>query len=349
MAVCTSVKYGVWGWNPHAGAPPPVPPVFYRDENRYKNGIREMLEQRNCSMSGFRHASATMAHRVLQAEAILHTFPKPPLLSSQQAAWDSIYLEYHHQPAYETPECCFSWHIITVHLGRPTLLEAWTDAGRIARTQVIAGDVGIYPAEVGHWERSYQETEFIDLHLDFNRLSQVVQDGINSDRLELVPRIAIRDPLIHQIGLALKAELETGGDVLYAESMTNALAIHLLRHYTGQPHHLTNPRGSLSRQKLQLAIDYIHDHLDQGLSVKAIAATVQLSPHHFSRLFKQSTGLAPHQYVLQCRVEHAKQLLLKGNLAIAQVAYQAGFTSQSHLNRHFKRLLGVTPGELLRQ
>jgi AraC family transcriptional regulator len=60
-------------------------------------------------------------------------------------------------------------------------------------------------------------------------------------------------------------------------------------------------------------------------------------------LFKQSTGLTPHQYVIQCRVERAKQLLLQGELTIADIAYRVGFANQSHLNRHFKRLFGVTP------
>nr|WP_058998923.1 helix-turn-helix transcriptional regulator [Leptolyngbya sp. NIES-2104] len=73
-----------------------------------------------------------------------------------------------------------------------------------------------------------------------------------------------------------------------------------------------------------------------------------MSPHHFSRLFKQSTGLSPHQYVIRCRVERAKQLLLKGEMTIAEVAATVGFYDQSHFAHYFRRLMGVTPKALLK-
>ena len=74
-----------------------------------------------------------------------------------------------------------------------------------------------------------------------------------------------------------------------------------------------------------------------------------MSPSYFSRLFKQSTGYAPHQYVIRCRVERAKKLLLQEKLTIADIAYSLGFAHQSHLNRHFKRLVGVTPKKFRQQ
>lgn len=94
-------------------------------------------------------------------------------------------------------------------------------------------------------------------------------------------------------------------------------------------------------------IDYINAHLELNLGVGELANVVQMSPYYFTRLFKQSTGLTPHQYVIRRRVERAKQLLLQGKLTIAQVAYTVGFAHQSHLNRHFKRWLGMTPKILL--
>lgn len=103
----------------------------------------------------------------------------------------------------------------------------------------------------------------------------------------------------------------------------------------------------MPKYKLRQVIDYINDHLDQDLGLAKLAELVQMSPHYFARLFKQSTGFAPHQYVIRCRVERAKQLLIQGKLTIAQVAYAVGFAHQSHLNRHFKRWLGVTPKALL--
>ncbi|MEM1392749.1 MAG: helix-turn-helix transcriptional regulator [Cyanobacteria bacterium P01_H01_bin.150] len=85
------------------------------------------------------------------------------------------------------------------------------------------------------------------------------------------------------------------------------------------------------------------------MSLNELARLVQISPYHFTRQFKKSTALPPHQYIIRTRVERAKQLLKQGNLTIAQVAYVVGFSHQSHLNRHFKRLVGVTPKVFVKQ
>jgi AraC family transcriptional regulator len=89
--------------------------------------------------------------------------------------------------------------------------------------------------------------------------------------------------------------------------------------------------------------EYINNHLHQDLKLEKIAAIAQLSPYHFLRLFKQSMGVTPHQYILQCRIEKAKFLLQQSQLSITEIANQVGFCDQSHLTRCFKQSLGVTP------
>lgn len=79
--------------------------------------------------------------------------------------------------------------------------------------------------------------------------------------------------------------------------------------------------------------------------ITEIAQMLQMSPYYFSRLFKQSTGLTPHQYLLKCRIEQVKQLLKTTDLSLATVATQVGFVDQSHLARHFKRQVGILPSQ----
>ena len=150
--------------------------------------------------------------------------------------------------------------------------------------------------------------------------------------------------------MALKTTLENDGvgSRLYAESMANALAVHLLSRYSTRKHCHHN-RGRLSQRQLKQEFDDINEYLEWDLSLAQLAAVVQLSAYHFARLFKHSTGFSPHQYLIRCRVERAKQLLLEGNLTIAQVALTVGFASQGHLNYHFKRLTGMTPKAFLQQ
>jgi AraC family transcriptional regulator len=106
---------------------------------------------------------------------------------------------------------------------------------------------------------------------------------------------------------------------------------------------LANSRQGLPRHKLQQVIDYLMAHLDRNLSLADLAKLIQMSPFHFARSFKESTGLAPHQFVIRARVERAKELLLYSSLDIAAIAVEVGFANQSHLTRCFKRILGVTP------
>jgi AraC family transcriptional regulator len=282
-------------------------------------------------------------------DAVLHVFPQKPLLSSKQAGWNGIYLEYHHQPAHESPEHCYVHHVISIHRERPITIEQMVN-GHFQREHLVNGDISIYPAGQSQSARWDKETDFIDLYLEPAFLENTVSE-LNATPFELVGELKVNDPLIHQIGLALKAELESGelGSRLFAESLATALSVHLLRRYSARSHIIRDPTGGLPKYKLQQAIDYINQYLNQDLTVRAIASVIQMSPYHFTRLFKQSTGLAPHQYVIQCRVERAKQLLLKDELTIAEIAYKVGFANQSHLNRHFKRLFGVTPKGILRK
>lgn len=109
---------------------------------------------------------------------------------------------------------------------------------------------------------------------------------------------------------------------------------------------ITFDRRSLTPIQLQQAIDYIHTHLDRDLSLIELASAIYISPTYFASLFKQTTGISPHQYVIRQRVKQAKTMLLKTDLAIADIALQVGFSSQSHLTQQFKRFTGMTPKQI---
>jgi AraC family transcriptional regulator len=101
--------------------------------------------------------------------------------------------------------------------------------------------------------------------------------------------------------------------------------------------------GGLSQARLQHAIDYIQARLDKKLSLDAIATELNLSIHYFCELFTQSMGIPPYKYVLQQRVERAKLLLKQSEKPLTEIAFECGFAHQSHLNRHFRKLTGITP------
>jgi len=101
----------------------------------------------------------------------------------------------------------------------------------------------------------------------------------------------------------------------------------------------------LTPAALKRATEYIEENLAEDLSLAAVAGAANLSPYHFARLFKASTGFSPHQYVIRRRVERARLLLATTDRPLAFIAQEVGFASGSHLARHFRRLLGVPPSD----
>jgi AraC-like DNA-binding protein len=90
---------------------------------------------------------------------------------------------------------------------------------------------------------------------------------------------------------------------------------------------------------------YVDAHLGVSIDLATLAGVAGISIHHFARGFKQSAGVTPHHYLTQKRVERAQDLLAHTDLSLSEIAYAAGFSDQSHLARHFRQMLGVTPGQ----
>lgn len=172
----------------------------------------------------------------------------------------------------------------------------------------------------------------------------VQTDHAFSTSLDLVPTFHAHDAKLLQMSQWLLDEVQTQNSSgrLYLDSLVNLLTVHLLRNYTSSFQVPQAPQR-LTPQQIRQAIDYLHAHLAQDISLDWLAQSVNLSPSHLRRLFKQVTGLAPHQYLLQLRVNRAKELLLTGSFSVGEVAAEVGFADQSHLHRHFKRVFGVTP------
>lgn len=284
-----------------------------------------------------------------EPQSSLQIFPQSPIQVSDPTAWQGIFLAHHRQPAWEMPENHLAQTILSINIGSARKLERVIN-GRLQRERFLPGNIAIYPAEVDYVLRWEHESEFLLLGIEPTLLARTAREVLAQETIELIPLLSTPDPLIHSLALALKAELELPqiGGKLYVEAIAQTLTVHLLRNYTAnQTAFCVSKNSGLPQYKLQQAVDYINDLLDRDLSLADLAALVQMSPFHFARLFKESTGFAPHQFVIRCRVERAKELLIQGKLGIADIATEVGFSNQSHLTRHFKRIFGVTPRTIL--
>ena len=134
----------------------------------------------------------------------------------------------------------------------------------------------------------------------------------------------------------------------FAETATQLLAAQLLRRHCAFVHELPAHRGGqLPAERLRQLRDYVQAHLRESIRLEELAALVFLSPYHFCRVFKRTTGLTPHQFVIQQRLERAVSLLRGSGLNVSQVAEAVGYASPTHFAQLLVRHTGRLPTEYL--
>jgi AraC family transcriptional regulator len=176
-------------------------------------------------------------------------------------------------------------------------------------------------------------------------LVQTASASLQGQCVKLMLHLLADDPLRHHMNLVVQVTFaaEGGASRLYAEALADALAVHFLRRYAACVPTRGAGNGGLSPAKLQRTLAYIQAHLAQDLSLTTLATLVHLSPDHFARLFKQATGRSPHQYVLWCRMERAKQILAETDVPLSLIGLQVGCTDQSAFTALFRKHVAMTP------
>jgi AraC family transcriptional regulator len=296
-----------------------------------------------------------MANNPLNSLDLSHQWNKTLMFSSRQMNWNGILVEQCQSPAaaFEMELPALSDHWLYFHTGDPAPLVQKRD-DRLHESTLYRGDSLLVPAgQSSYWCQAPDMSDVIcaPLHICIKpELIQQVAEAADRDakRFKMMHGFGQQDLQLHQIGMLMFAELKSGGMMgqLYVESLTQALVIHLLRHYSTLAKPIALPNNRLTHAQLQQAIDYIHAHLNRDLSLAELANVVNISPTYFANLFKKVMGISPHQYVIKQRVERAAVMLKGTDLAIADIALQVGFSSQSHLTQQFKRLTGVTPKQV---
>lgn len=223
-----------------------------------------------------------------------------------------------------------SEHCIVLHIANADNLERRLDEGKWQRSPSYPGGLTFVPADQKVEWLWDAEVELFEIYLSPILLERIGRESfeINSQRIELRDRFAIRDPFLEQLALALKAELarEPQLNRFYLESLQNVLAVHLLRHHCSVELGNAYAPKKFTQSQLRQILSYIQDNLGQEIGLAQLAQVARISPHYFGKLFKQSVGMPPHQYILQYRIERAKELLAQKQLSIAAIATQLELT-----------------------
>ncbi len=258
-------------------------------------------------------------------------------------------------------------HLVFVALTQSHVVRE--SEGKRVELDLSPGSVVFVPARTPVRWTWNSRISFSALILESDFLANVAQSvfGLAPDQFQLSIAERNVDTSINNIAAALSREAMRGeaGGRLYAESLANILSVQLLRHYAHCPdgreleacavpggidselvHASDAPaRAALQPRAVAQAVQFMHENYAKDLSLNDIASAVHLSPFHLARMFKQTLGVAPHQHLIEIRVNSARALLSAGSgkRSLAEIAAAVGFSDQSHLTRHFKRLTGVTP------
>ena len=258
--------------------------------------------------------------------------------------WKGLTFTHYCHPPHKTVEHCLLQHSLVITDPKSCFQVERLLDGKFKQYAHGNGRVDLIPAFLSHWTNWDREVEFSVIAICPTLLNQTTQELMQRE-IELIPQFSIDDPVIQQLALALKMEIQTGcmSGRLYGELLGTALAARLVQNYAVSKPSLEFKANALPQSQLERVIDYMKANLTQDLSILDLATLTSMSKSHFSRSFKQSVGIAPYQYLMQQRVERAKQLLEKQSIAISTIALDCGFANQTHLTKVFRQMTGMTP------
>jgi AraC family transcriptional regulator len=204
------------------------------------------------------------------------------------------------------------------------------------------------PAGMPIWSEA-ENTGFLrhlDLHFDIEALSRRFAGAIDMEKLA-EPRLMFSDERIAALAQAIAAECLNDDPLhdLYGDGLAAALFADLFK--IGQVK--TRKRSQLSPRQLRRVVDFIEANCLRPIRLGELAELCGLSETYFSHAFKASTGMPPHQWQMQARIDKARELMCRKSVSLTSVASATGFSDQAHFTRVFKRFTGVTPAAWLRE
>ena len=219
------------------------------------------------------------------------------------------------------------------------------DSDRVRGYHILPGRAFFHPAgSTSYVRRQNPQGEFISFHLDPSMRATLERESTASFRpMEHLVNVPL--PQISAIGQMTRQFISDRqqGCKLVAESLATLALAEVLKMFA-------SPKASQDlcvpgNYNMARIADYIDAHLGDDIGIDVLAREVAVSPYHFIRSFKKHFKITPHAYVLERRIAKVKEMLLANECSISRIAYVCGFSSQSHLNTAFKRIVGVTPGQ----
>jgi AraC family transcriptional regulator len=274
------------------------------------------------------------------------------LQSSAALGWRGITVELHNLAPMELPEHFVEGHrlMVAVQAGAPIEFE-WKSGGRWNQRLLKTGDFSLQTHGELNAPRWKTNLKILAIAIEPQFIGNIFQDVL-PETIGFQERRCETDPTVARFAAHFKNELENTSYTgkLYGESLAMAFSFHLLEKHGRLAKTIKFPSGKLSAGQLRRSLEFIHANLAEDLSIEQLADQAYLSAFHFARLFRNTVGLTPHQYILQNRIERAKRLITKSSyLNLTEIGLSVGFFDQAHFTKSFKRVVGTTPKAFLKQ
>jgi AraC family transcriptional regulator len=268
-----------------------------------------------------------------------------PRTISSVIHWPGMRSEYAWLPPHEEPTVTKP-HQVGVSFSSHTGLE-YESAGRAVRADIEAGAVFVTGEDGITWGGVAGTTEALEIYPEpalVRRVAALTTAG--GPHVEAA--LGVPDGAVFGMAALVRRAHVAGRSLsdIEASTLAHRLVAHMLRTYGAGAPLSGQPVGGLDRRTVDRVVDFVDADLAGTITLDRMADVAALSPFHFARAFKATTGLAPHRFVTTRRLEAAKTALLTSDASVMRVAHAVGFSNVSHFRRVFRRELGVAPGEL---
>jgi AraC family transcriptional regulator len=285
--------------------------------------------------------------KLITIEEILHARPQLPKATTRERGWSGVTVDLH-RPYFG---CSESYPGLDHHLicycpsGSSRLVQS--RGGKVHEAVISSGMSYLMPAGYdSNWEGDSGLSARLRIPVSLVAAAAEQVGERSTSRVEIRSVFEARDPVVERLALTLLGEMDLQPhpvQVLIVDAVSTALAAHVLRRYNAFEANETCRPPSLGRKELEQLTAFVEDNLDRPISLAELAAVVNVSRFHFTRLFKRSTGSTAISFVEKRRIRRAQALIAETDLPLAEIALATGFADQSHFTRRFHRHVGCTP------
>jgi AraC family transcriptional regulator len=274
--------------------------------------------------------------------------PFPTVHASGRVRWRSpLVFELHHVPPHEYEEHAVVGHQLFMNIGTPVRI-GWRVDDRRHEAALHTGALCMQSDGEVNAPLWRDAMTFACASIPHSLVTAILRERAPDRTATFVKQHCVEDPVAHAYVRSLLAEIAAPAEPLFAETLSFSFVLHLLAvHGQTSGRKQLAPKGRLRPAQLRSVLELVHEAPASNLTLERMATCTGYSPFQFARLFKATTGLAPHAFVLRMRLERACRLLVDRNMRPADVALEVGFydqADQAHFTNVFRKAFGKSPG-----